>query len=450
MQSAHYSPPWADTYMVGIAGSSGSGKTSFAVKIVSSLDLPWVVILSMDSFYKSLSLQQSEIAFRNEYDFDSPDAIDFDILVDRLRSLKQGKKAEIPTYSFAKHQRQEKTVSIYSPHVLILEGIFALYDPRVLDLLDVKIFTEEDLDVCLGRRILRDVKDRGRDVEGCLKQWFGFVKPNFVRYVEPQKKHADIIVQRGIENKIAMDIVVKHIQRTLVEKSEKHRAELQKLGKVVSEEPLSSNVLLLNQTPQLLGMSTIIQNEDTNREEFVFYFDRLATLLVERAMENFRFNAKAVQTPQGSRYKGLQPAGETSLTDALQVSAVVILRSGTTLETGLKRIIPDCRTGRLLIQSNIRTGEPELHYRKLPEDIASHDGVLLLDPQVSSGGAALMAVKVLVDHGVAEEKIVFVTYTAGKIGVNRMTMVFPGIKVVVGRVVEEFEKRWVEGRYLGC
>ncbi|KAI9770566.1 MAG: Uridine kinase [Geoglossum simile] len=282
MQSAHYSPPWADTYMVGIAGSSGSGKTSFAVKIVSSLDLPWVAILSMDSFYKSLTPAQSEIAFRNEYDFDAPDAIDFDILVERLRSLKQGKKAEIPTYSFAKHQRQEKTISIYSPHVLILEGIFALYDQRVLNLLDVKIFAEEDLDVCLGRRILRDIRDRGRDVDGCLKQWFGFVKPNFVRYVEPQKKNADIIVQRGIENKIAMDIVVKHIQRTLLEKSEKHRAELQKLGREVSEEPLSSNVLLLNQTPQLLGMSTIIQDEGTSREDFVFYFDRLATLLVER------------------------------------------------------------------------------------------------------------------------------------------------------------------------
>ncbi|KAI9770567.1 MAG: Uridine kinase [Geoglossum simile] len=159
-------------------------------------------------------------------------------------------------------------------------------------------------------------------------------------------------------------------------------------------------------------------------------------------MENFRFRGKTVLTPQKCQYRGLQSAGE--------VSAVVILRSGTTLETGLKRIIPDCRTGRLLIQSNIRTGEPELHYRKLPEDIASHDGVLLLDPQISSGGAALMAVKVLVDHGVEEEKIVFVTYVAGKIGVNRMTMVFPGIKVVVGRVVEDFEKRWVEERYLGC
>ncbi|KAI9781635.1 MAG: Uridine kinase [Geoglossum umbratile] len=386
------------------------------------------------------------MAYRSEYDFDSPDAIDFDVLVEKLRSLKQGKKAEIPTYSFAKHQRQEKMVSIYSPHVLIIEGIFALYDQRVLDLLDVKVtryLRRRTLTFALaGEQVLRDVKDRGRDVEGCLKQWFGFVKPNFVRYVEPQKKGADIIVQRGVENKIAMDIVVKHIQRMLLEKSERHRAELQKLGRVVSEEPLSPNVLLLNQTPQLLGMSTIIQNEDTSREDFVFYFDRLATLLVERAMENFRFIPKTVLTPQRCQYRGLQPAGE--------VSAVVILRSGTTLETGLKRINPDCRTGRLLIQSNIRTGEPELHYRKLPEDIASHDGVLLLDPQISSGGAALMAVKVLVDHGVEEEKIVFVTYVAGKIGVNRMTMVFPGIKVVVGRVVEEFEKRWVEERYLGC
>ncbi|MCJ1366145.1 Uridine kinase [Acarospora aff. strigata] len=87
---AHYSPPWADTSIIGIAGSSGSGKTSLAVEIVSSLNLPWVVILSMDSFYKSLTSEQAEKAFRNEFDFDSPDAIDFDTLVERLKDLKQG------------------------------------------------------------------------------------------------------------------------------------------------------------------------------------------------------------------------------------------------------------------------------------------------------------------------------------------------------------------------
>ncbi|KAL3419771.1 uridine kinase [Phlyctema vagabunda] len=441
-KKAHYSPPWQDVCIIGVAGSSGSGKSTLSHAIVSKLGLPWVVILSMDSFYKPLDAESSRKAFRNEYDFDSPDAIDFDVLVDRLRDLKAGKRAEIPIYSFSKHAREEATTSIYSPHVLVLEGIFALYDPRVLELLDMKIFCDADADTCLSRRILRDVEERGRDIEGCIKQWFGFVKPNFERYVEPQQKVADIIVPRGVENRVAITMVVQYIERRLIEKSSNHRAELKKLGQSSEENPLSEKVNLLEETPQLRGMNTIIQDIDTDTEDFIFYFDRLATLLIENAMNNAYFKEQLVETSAGNQYHGLTPTGD--------VSAVIILRAGSAMETGLKRVIPDCKTGRLLIQSNIRTGEPELHYLKLPEDIKTHDSVLLLDPQMSSGGAALMAVQVLVDHGVPEEKIVFVTYFAGRMGLNRLTSVFPEVKVVVCRVVADYEDRWIEKRYFGC
>ncbi|MCJ1385328.1 Uridine kinase [Xylographa soralifera] len=428
MERAHYSPPWADTSIIAVAGSSGSGKTSLALEI--------------DSFYRPLSPAQSAKAFKNEFDFDSPKAIDFDNLVDRLRELKHGKRANIPIYSFEKHQREEKAISIYSPHVLILEGIFALYDPRVLELLDMKIFAEADADLCLSRRITRDVRERGRDIDGCIKQWFSFVKPNFQRYVEPQRNIADIIIPRGIENTVAIDMVVKHIQRVLAEKSRKHQKELQSLGRQVEDEPLSSNVLLLKETRQIVGMNTIIENPRTREVDFIFYFDRLATLLVERAMDNLHFSPIDIQTPRGSTYRGLMMSGE--------VSAVVILRAGSCFETGLKRVIPDCRTGRILIKTSYRTGEPELHYLKLSTDISTHASVLLLDPQMSSGGAALMAVRILVDHGVLETRIVFVTYSAGKTGINRLLKVFPEIKVVVCKVVDDFEERWIETRYFGC
>jgi len=189
-------------------------------------------------------------------------------------------------------------------------------------------------------------------------------------------------------------------------------------------------------------MNTIIQDTDSSAEDFVFYFDRLATLLVEHAMNNVHFKEQTVETPVGNQYRGLQATGE--------ISAVTVLRAGGAFETGLKRVIPDCRTGRILIQSNVRTGEPELHYLKLPDDIRTHDSVLLLDPQMSSGGAALMAVQVLVDHGVAEKKIVFVTYFAGKMGLNRLTQVFPEVKVVVCKIVADYEERWIEKRYFGC
>lgn len=379
-------------------------------------------------------------------------------------------------YSFAKHAREEHTTSIYSPHVLVLEGIFALYDPRVLDLLDLRIFAEADADLCLARRskqsrsfdtaveinvlmnqVTRDVRDRGRDIEGCIKQWFGFVKPNFERYVKPQRDIAgicpslwwesnsrslDIIVPRGIENRVAIDMVVKHIQRTLKEKSYKHQEDLRRLGKAVADEPLAENILKLKSTAQISAMDTILQNPATDPVDFNFYFDRLATLLVERAMDNLNFKPKTVTTPIDQEYHGLEPAGA--------VSAVVVLRSGSCFETGLKRVIPDCQTGRILIQTNYRTGEPELHFQRLPNDIAEHHNVLMLDPQMSSGGAALMAVKVLVDHGVKEERIVFVTYLAGKLGANRLARVFPRMKIVVCRIVGDNEERWVEKRYFRC
>ena len=237
-------------------------------------------------------------------------------------------------------------------------------------------------------------------------------------------------------------MVVEHVQRKLRQKSEKHQEELQKLRRQAEDEPLSGNVLLLDKSRQVEGMSTILQNPMTAEVDFIFYFDRISTLLVERAMESAHFVPSKVISPQGSPYQGLKWAGE--------VSAVVVLRGGSCLEIGLRRVIPECKSGRILIQTNYRTGEPELHYQQLPKDIATHDSVLLLDSQMSSGGAALMAVRVLVDHGVPEDRVVFVTFFAGRVGLNRLLKVYPNVKVVVGKVVEDFQERWIEKRYFGC
>lgn len=159
-------------------------------------------------------------------------------------------------------------------------------------------------------------------------------------------------------------------------------------------------------------------------------------------MNDIPFSSTIISTPTGNTYSGLSQTGE--------ISAIVLLRAGSAFETGLKRCIPDCKTGRILVQSNIRTGEPELHYLKLPPGLEKHAAVLLLDPQMSSGGAALMAVQVLVDHGVKQRNIVFITYFAGKVGLNRLVKVFPEVRVVVCSVVEDNEERWIEKRYFGC
>jgi uridine kinase len=290
--------------------------------------------------------------------------------------------------------------------------------------------------------VVRDVKERGRDIEGCIKQWFAFVKPNYYKYVSPQRELADIIIPRGIENRVAIDMISSQITSTLATKSTQHQLELTRLGKIAEDSPLSKNALVLQQTNQIMGIHTLLMEPATEREDFIFYFDRLAALLVETAVDGMSFKSVDITTPQGYRYAGLHPTGE--------VSAVVVLRGGSAFETGLRRTIPDCRTGRILIQTNYRTGEPELHYRALPANIAQHGLILVLDPQMSSGAAALMAVKVLVDHGVPEERIVFVTYLAGRVGVNRVLRVFPEVRCVIAHLGDDMENRWVESRYLGC
>lgn len=161
-----------------------------------------------------------------------------------------------------------------------------------------------------------------------------------------------------------------------------------------------------------------------------------------RALNKVHFTSTEIETPCGHRYLGLKSKGE--------VSAVIVLRGGSAFEPALRKTIPDCRTGRLLIQSDYSTGEPELHYLRLPDDIDKHESVLLLDTQMASGGAALMAVQVLVDHGVAAERIVLATYSAGRLGLHRLMTVFPAITVVVCNILADQEQRWVEKQYFRC
>ena len=239
-----------------------------------------------------------------------------------------------------------------------------------------------------------------------------------------------------------MDMVIKLVQSKLLEKSIKHQEGLRALGKQVADEPLAKNAHLLDSTPQIVAMDTILQNPATEAVDFNFYFDRLAALLIERAMDNLEFQSKAVITPLGLTYHGLEPSGP--------VCAVVILRGGSCFEAGLRRVVPYCQSGRILIQTNYQTGEPELHFQRLPKDIGSHHNVLVLDPQMASGGAALMAIKVLIDHGVQEDRIVFVTYIAGKNGVNRLAKVFPAMRIIICRIADDDEERWVEKRYFRC
>ena len=151
--------PWFDSngksvppYIIGIAGGSASGKTSVSQRIIKQLGVPWVALICMDSFYKCLNPEEIEKAHRSEYNFDHPDSFDQELLYNTLSNVKKGNKVDIPVYDFTTHSRLQETQQMYGANVIIFEGIFALYDKRICDLMDLKLFVDTDADVCLARR----------------------------------------------------------------------------------------------------------------------------------------------------------------------------------------------------------------------------------------------------------------------------------------------------------
>jgi len=156
--------------------------------------------------------------------FDHPAAFDWNLIESTLRDLGSGKAVRVPQYDFTTHSRIiGKGIEIYAVDIILFEGILALYQPELLKYMNIKIFVDTDSDVRLARRILRDTKQRGRDVEGILQQYQKFVKPAFDEYILPTKKYADVIIPRGADNKVAIDLIVQHIKTKLDEKAkEKH------------------------------------------------------------------------------------------------------------------------------------------------------------------------------------------------------------------------------------
>ncbi|XP_055043789.1 uridine-cytidine kinase-like 1 isoform X2 [Misgurnus anguillicaudatus] len=424
-------PPWynehgtqsKEAFVIGLCGGSASGKTTAARKIIEALDVPWVVLLSMDSFYKVLTPEQQLVAANNDYNFDHPDAFDFTLLVDTLHKLKQGKSVKIPVYDFTIHGRQKEWKTVYGASVIIFEGIMSFADKELLKLLDMKIFVDTDSDIRLVRRLRRDITERGREIEGVIKQYNKFVKPAFEQYIEPTMRLADIVVPRGGGNMVAIDLIVQHVHSQLEERELSVRAAL---ASAHQAQPLPQTLSVLESTPQVRGMHTIIRNKETSRDEFIFYSKRLMRLLIERALSFLPSQVHIVQTPQGEDYEGRNFHGKG-------ITGVSILRAGETMEPALRAVCKDVRIGKILIQTNQDTGEPELHYLRLPKDI-SEDHVILMDCTVSTGAAAMMAIRVLLDHDVQEEKILLVSLLMAEMGVHSVAYAFPQVKIITTAV----------------
>ncbi|XP_036085041.1 zinc finger and BTB domain-containing protein 46 isoform X6 [Rousettus aegyptiacus] len=424
-------PPWynehgaqsKEAFAIGLGGGSASGKTTVARMIIEALDVPWVVLLSMDSFYKVLTRQQQEQAALNNYNFDHPDAFDFDLIVATLQKLKQGKSVKVPVYDFTTHSRKKDWKTLYGANVIIFEGIMAFADKTLLELLDMKIFVDTDSDIRLVRRLRRDISERGRDIAGVIKQYNKFVKPAFDQYIQPTMRLADIVVPRGSGNTVAIDLIVQHVHSQLEERELSVRAALASAHQC---HPLPRTLSVLKSTPQVRGMHTIIRDKETSRDEFIFYSKRLMRLLIEHALSFLPFQDCVVQTPQGQDYAGKCYAGK-------QITGVSILRAGETMEPALRAVCKDVRIGTILIQTNQLTGEPELHYLRLPKDI-SDDHVILMDCTVSTGAAAMMAVRVLLDHDVPEDKIFLLSLLMAEMGVHSVAYAFPRVRIITTAV----------------
>ena len=196
--------------IIGIAGGTGSGKTTVVKKIVEALPPHYVAVVPLDSYYNDTTEMTEEE--RHAINFDHPDAFDTDLMIADLKALKRGETIHCPVYDYAIHNRTDETVEIKPTKVVIVEGILIFQNKALRDLLDIKIFVETDADVRILRRALRDVEERGRSLESVVTQYLTTVKPMHEQFVEPSRKYADIIVLEGGHNLVALDMIMQRIQ----------------------------------------------------------------------------------------------------------------------------------------------------------------------------------------------------------------------------------------------
>lgn len=196
--------------LIGITGGTGSGKSTVARAIYESLPKNNIIIIEQDSYYKDQSHIPEEA--RTKTNYDHPFAFDTDLLVSHLKELLDNKPIDKPLYDFTVHNRKKETLKIEPKEIIILEGILILDSPEIRDLLDIKIFVDTDADVRIIRRIVRDMKERGRSLDSVIKQYTEVVKPMHYEFIEPTKRYADIIIPEGGYNKVAIDIMVAKIK----------------------------------------------------------------------------------------------------------------------------------------------------------------------------------------------------------------------------------------------
>jgi len=199
--------------IIGIAGGTGSGKTTVVNEIISRLKKGDVAVLSQDAYYRDNS--QLPLEQRQQINFDHPDSIEFELLIDSIKKLRKGESIQQPIYSYLTCTRFSETVEVKPHKVIIVEGILCLQPEKLRKLMDIKIFVDCEADVRLSRVIMRDIIERGRDVIKVLQRYEDTVRPSHLQFIEPTKRYADIIVPEGGNNKVAIDIITQYIEKHL-------------------------------------------------------------------------------------------------------------------------------------------------------------------------------------------------------------------------------------------
>lgn len=200
--------------VIGVAGGSGSGKTSVTRSICNRFSDKTILVIEQDYYYKD----QSHLPFeeRLNTNYDHPLAFDNDLLINHLHDLMSEKPIEKPVYDYKIHTRSKESVTVEPKEVIILEGILILEDPRLVDLMDIKVFVDTDADIRIIRRLLRDIKERGRSLDSVIDQYVDNVRPMHLQFVEPTKRYADIIIPEGGQNHVAIDIMATKIENILL------------------------------------------------------------------------------------------------------------------------------------------------------------------------------------------------------------------------------------------
>lgn len=203
--------------VIGIAGGSGSGKSTLLAHLVARLGPESVTVLDHDAYYRDLG--HLSLAERTQINFDHPDTLETDLLVEQLDELLRGRHVEKPIYDFSQHTRSGRTALLGPKPVIIVEGILVLTDPDLVERMDIKLFVDTDDDIRLVRRIRRDTTERGRTIESVLDQYEKTVRPMYIQFVEPSRRTADVIIPRGGRNLVALDLILTKIISLLDTKS---------------------------------------------------------------------------------------------------------------------------------------------------------------------------------------------------------------------------------------